>query len=48
MTSAERTPFVAAALRPRKNANVVGSVGVVWSIAVRASITTCECPMIWP
>lgn len=48
VTAAVRTPFVAAAFKPRKNANFVGSVGAVWVIESICSITTCEWPWITP
>ena len=47
-TVAVRTPFCAGELRPWKNANVDGSVGVVWSSAVSFSMTMCEWPVMSP
>ena len=47
-TATERTPFCALSLRPLKNANLAGLVGVVWSSAVSCSTTTCEWPLMSP
>ena len=47
-TSTVRTPFTAAAFSPLKNANLVGSVGVVVLRLGICSITTCEWPLMLP
>jgi len=48
VTFAVKTPFTAAAFKPRKNANVVGFVGVVCVREDNASMTMWEWPMMRP